>query len=49
MDRLYERERIEILMILGYGDIRRSQQETCNIFNNLYPNRNPITRSTVSY
>ncbi|KAJ8912413.1 hypothetical protein NQ315_013480, partial [Exocentrus adspersus] len=31
-----------------YGDVRRSQQETCNIFNNLYPNRNPITRSTVS-
>lgn len=48
MDRLSEKERIEILMILGYGDMRRSQQETCNIFNNLYPNRNPITRSTVS-
>ncbi|KAJ8909418.1 hypothetical protein NQ315_013328 [Exocentrus adspersus] len=48
MDRLSEKERIEILMILGYGDVRRSQQETCNIFNHLYPNRNPITRSTVS-
>ncbi|KAJ8912778.1 hypothetical protein NQ315_002535 [Exocentrus adspersus] len=48
MDRLSEKERIEILMILGYGDVRRRQQETCNIFNNLYPNRNPITRSTVS-
>ncbi|KAJ8912063.1 hypothetical protein NQ315_016752 [Exocentrus adspersus] len=48
MDRLSEKERIEILMILGYSDVRRSQQETCNIFNNLYPNRNPITRSTVS-
>ena len=48
MDCLSEKERIEILMILEYGDVCRSQQETCNIFNNLYPNRNPITRSTLS-
>lgn len=41
-------ERIEILMILGYGDRRRTQQEVCDIFNDNYHNRNPITRSTVS-
>lgn len=43
-----ERERLEILMILGYGDISSSQQEKCNIFSNVYPNRHPITISTVS-
>lgn len=48
MDHLTETQRIEILMILGYGDRMRTQQEVCNIFNDKYPDRNPLTRSTVS-
>lgn len=48
MDLLTETLRIEILMILGYGDRRRTQQEVAEIFNDKYPNRNPIARSTVS-
>ena len=48
MDRLSETQRIEILIILGYGDRMRNLQEVCNIFNDKYPNRNPITKSTVS-
>lgn len=46
--RLTERERIEILMMIGYGDRARSQVEVCRLFNNKYPNREPITQSTVS-
>ena len=48
MDRLSETQRIEILIILGYGDRMRNLQEVCNIFNDKYPKRNPITKSTVS-
>lgn len=47
MARLSEKQRIEILMMIGYGDNTRTQAEVCNIFNNKYPDR-PITRSTVS-
>ncbi|KAJ8942083.1 hypothetical protein NQ318_004108 [Aromia moschata] len=46
--RLSERERIEILIMIGYGDRARTQLEFCRLFNNKYPNREPITRSTVS-
>lgn len=45
---LTERERIDILIMVGYGDRRRTQQEVCTLFNNLYPNRAPITQSCVS-
>lgn len=48
MDNLNETQRIEILIILGYGDRMRTLQDVCNIFNDKYPNRNPITKSTVS-
>lgn len=44
---LSERERIEILMMIGYGDRRRSKVEVCELFNAAHPNRQPITRSTV--
>ena len=47
MARLSERERIEILMMLGYGDRRRSLQDVCNLFNNTHPNRDPISKSVV--
>jgi hypothetical protein len=43
-----ERQRIEILMMLGYGDRIRTQQKVCNRFNQKYPKRPPIIRSTVS-
>ena len=47
MARLSKRERIEILIMLGYGNRRRSLQDVCNLFNNTYPNRNPISKSVV--
>lgn len=45
---LLERERIEVLMMIGFGDRVRSQEEVCNLFNENHPDRPPITRSTVS-
>lgn len=48
MAKLSERERIEILTMVGYGDRRRTHQEACDLFNNVYPNRLSINRSTVS-
>ncbi|KAJ8914085.1 hypothetical protein NQ315_014281 [Exocentrus adspersus] len=47
MGRLSERERIEILMIVGYGDRIRSHEEKCDLFNQEHPERAPIVRSTV--
>lgn len=47
MASLSEHERIEILMMLGYGDRRRSLQDVCNLFNDTHPNRNPISKSVV--
>lgn len=46
--RLSEKERIEVLMMLGYGDRMRTQTEVCELFNNKYPNRAPISQSVVS-
>lgn len=48
MDHLSERQRIEILIMRGYGDLQRSQDQVCALFNELYPNRPPINQSTVS-
>ncbi|KAJ8941513.1 hypothetical protein NQ318_001795 [Aromia moschata] len=31
-----------------YGDVQRSQDQVCVVFNELYPNRSPINQSTVS-
>ena len=45
---LSEKERIEVLMMTGFGDRVRTQQEVCNLFNASHPDRPPITRSTVS-
>lgn len=47
MPHLSERERIEILMMIGFGDRRRTHQEVCDLFNNIHPNRQ-ITRSIVT-
>lgn len=35
-------------MILGYGDRKRSMAEVCDIFNEKYPDRVPISKATVS-
>lgn len=45
---LSERERIEVLMMIGYGDRLRTHAEACELFNQEHPDRLPITRSTVS-
>lgn len=47
MVQLSEKQRIEILMMYGYGDRKRTQEEVRLLFNNLYPDT-PITQSTVS-
>jgi len=43
-----ESERIEILMMIGYGDRKRTHQEVCNLFNDTHPDKNPISKSTVT-
>lgn len=48
MARLTEKERIEILMMVGYGDKLRSHEEACALFNEVHFERAPIARSTVS-
>ncbi|KAJ8921228.1 hypothetical protein NQ315_013700 [Exocentrus adspersus] len=44
---LSERQRIEILKLLGCGDKIRSQAEVCALFNAKYP-KNQISQGTVS-
>ena len=43
---LTETERIEILMV-GYGERRRSNTEVA-VFNETHPNREQVSRSTIS-
>ena len=45
---LSEKERIEVLMMIGFRDKVHTQQEVCNLFNASDPDRPRITRSTVS-
>jgi hypothetical protein len=47
MPHLSETERIEVLMMIGYGDRRRSCAEVMTLFNEIHPNRQSIFRSTV--
>ena len=44
---LTESERIEILMMRGYGDRERSYTDGCLLFNQVHPDKN-INNSTVS-
>ena len=44
---LTENERITILMMRGYGDRVRTFEEVKNLFNDAFPNRNPISKATV--
>lgn len=45
--RLSEKQRIEILIMVGYGNKTRSQEEVCEIFNEKYPEQR-IRQATVS-
>lgn len=45
---LSERNRIEILMMVGYGDRRRSTNEVRELFNQTHPDLIPISQSTIS-
>lgn len=47
MPRLSERERIAVLMMVGYGDRLRTHEEACDVFNAKYPEKQ-ISTSTVS-
>jgi len=47
MAHLNERNRIVILMMIGYGDRRRSYAQVANLFNENHPDRIPISKSTV--
>lgn len=48
MARLSESDRIDILIMVGYGDKLRSHEEACALFNAVHNERPPISRSTVS-
>lgn len=46
--RLTETQRIEILIMLGCGEKTRTHNEVRIMFNNKYPNREPVSQSTIS-
>ncbi|XP_071056520.1 uncharacterized protein [Onthophagus taurus] len=48
MVHLTETERIIILTMFGLEDRMRTQHEVCVLFNETYPNRQPISQSVVS-
>lgn len=48
MVQLTEQERITLLMMIGYGDRRRSFQEATDLFNQSFPVRDPISKSTAN-
>lgn len=45
---LTETHRIEILMMIGYGNRQRTQNEVVGLFREKYPNLPPLSQSTVS-
>lgn len=45
---LSEHQRIEILMMIGYGERTRTQLKVCNLLNNKYPKNESITPTTIS-
>ena len=47
MARLTDKQRIEVLMMIGYGDRVRTHREVCLLFSEKYPDQ-PISQSTVS-
>ena len=47
-EKLTESERITILMIRGFGDRQRSYDQVREVFNENFPDRNPISKDAVS-
>ncbi|KAJ8911601.1 hypothetical protein NQ315_015935 [Exocentrus adspersus] len=47
MAQLNDTEQITLLMMIGFGERRRSLQEASDLFNNTFPERNPISKSTT--
>ncbi|KAJ4426085.1 hypothetical protein ANN_26894 [Periplaneta americana] len=45
---LSKRERIQILMIIDYGNRQQSHRETANLFNGMHPDCNPIPHTTMT-
>ncbi|KAJ4445003.1 hypothetical protein ANN_06802 [Periplaneta americana] len=45
---LSERERIQIVMIISYGERQRSHREAANLFNGKHPDRNPIPHTAAT-
>jgi hypothetical protein len=41
-------ERIEILVMVRYGDRQRTHVEACALFHQEHPDKLPMTRSTLS-
>lgn len=48
MVKLTEREKIEILCMVGFGDRTRTQREAAELFNEIHPDRPPICQKVVS-
>lgn len=48
MPYLTEKHKIEILMMIGYGDRARTQNEVIHLFRDRYPDLPPISQSTIS-
>lgn len=46
---LSERERITLLMMRGWGEYVRPYAEVTHLFNETFPDRNPISKSTAQY
>ncbi|KAG8243641.1 hypothetical protein J6590_040947 [Homalodisca vitripennis] len=44
---LDERERITLLMMVGWGNNGRSHEEACHLFHDYFHERQPISRTTV--
>jgi hypothetical protein len=47
MMQLSEKQRIELLMMIGYGNRARTHQEVCQLFKEKYTDQ-PINQSTIS-
>ena len=45
---LNETERIEILMMIGFGNRCRTHEQVRILFNQTHPDRPPISQSTIS-
>lgn len=43
-----DKDRMEILILIGVGDMMRIEQEVCRLFLEVLSDRKPISQSTVS-